>query len=368
MRTIISAKSLCVLICCFAAFLLTGCKKKYDVARENMAFDKVIYQKTPPKECILDSNKSKIVASSAAANEFVIVDSLMFVATNRDNGMVEALSLDDFSSKGSFINKGNASGELTWNIDLVLNTTFTKKDGSLYATVYDITGKVYSVNISDWLNGGKADMVEICSGVDIPRPAFWVKQLADSTVIARVMADEQTAQKRILIKDGKTSGIKNMGFADGFTVPPKTDYNLLSTLVGVSPDGTKCVEAMIGFNYINVYSPFSGEGFTICCGNKLDKLSDALATPRPERKYMFADVRTYDFGFAVLKFDTDDITYQKGGDFSPSILLFKWDGEALGELKPNVHFSCFDIDVRTGKLYLLDDDSKLRQFDLPAEL
>lgn len=32
--------------------------------------------------------------------------------------MVEGLSLDDFSSKGSFINKGKASGELTWNIDL----------------------------------------------------------------------------------------------------------------------------------------------------------------------------------------------------------------------------------------------------------
>ena len=47
MRTINSAKSLCVLICCSAAFLLTGCKKKYDVARENMAFDyfyALIYQ------------------------------------------------------------------------------------------------------------------------------------------------------------------------------------------------------------------------------------------------------------------------------------------------------------------------------------
>ncbi len=79
------------------------------------------------------------------------------------------------------------------------------------------------------------------------------------------MTDGQTAQKRILIKSGKTNGIKNMGF-----------------------------------DYINVYSPFSGEGFTICCGNKFDKLSDAQATPRPLRKYMFADVCTYDFGFAVL--------------------------------------------------------------------
>lgn len=43
------------------------------------------------------------------------------------------------------------------------------------------------------------------------------------------MTDGQTAQKRILIKSGKTNGIKNMGF-----------------------------------DYINVYSPFSGEGFTIC--------------------------------------------------------------------------------------------------------
>lgn len=69
MRTIVYAKSLCVLICCTAAFF-SDCKKKYNVARENMAFEKVIYQKTPPKECIQDSSKSKVATSVCRCKRF----------------------------------------------------------------------------------------------------------------------------------------------------------------------------------------------------------------------------------------------------------------------------------------------------------
>ena len=356
------------ILSCTILFLASCNHWKGKIAKETMAFDTVIYQKDPLATYVLDKRKSRcVVSDNLPVKNFAIVDSLMFVDTGRDHGMVEVLSMNDFLSKGSFGNKGRASGEFTNGINLGLYTTFRKKGNTLCATLYDmVTGKVFSVDISSFLKHGKAILVEEFKNTEIPQPAFWVKQLSDSVLFAKVLTNEETTQRRLLVRNGNVENLKSMAFADEFAVPQNTDFNMISTLIGVSPDQRKCVEAMLDMNYMNVYTPMSGKGFTVCCGDKLDLLSDALSLSKAERRYMFADVRAYDFGFAVLKYDIDERTYEAGDDFKPTILVLDWNGKSLGELKPNIKFNHFDMDVRKGFLYVLDAESRIRQYSIPA--
>lgn len=346
---------------------IMSCGNETKISKEDMAFDTVKYLQKSPRVLVLKSTSSKYInLGSVPIKNFIIVDTIMFVDTGRDKGIVEIFSMKGYSSKGRLINKGRASGEFIQGINLGLYTTFMKKGQVLYGTIYDmVTGKLYSLNVSDFLSEGKYKLVEIYRNTEMPQPAFWVKQLSDSILFTKVLTDEETAQKRYLIKNGKIGKTPNLDFADNFVVPKNEDFNLLSTLIGVSPDGNKCVEAMLGMNYINVYSPINGRGYTICCGDKIDKLSEALSLPKAKRKYMFADIRTYDFGFAILKYDITEKEFQSGEDFIPSILIFDWKGNTLGEVKPEVNFNHFDIDINKELLYILDTNGRIMRYDIP---
>lgn len=345
--------------------LIMSCGNKSNVTIENMAFDTVKYQKQSPRIFALNSDSSKeIDLGNMPIKNFIIVDSIMFIDTGREKGILEIISTKDYSSKGSLINKGRASGEFMYGLNLGLYTTFWKKEKSLYATIYDMAiGNIYSINISDFLREGKNNLSEIYRDTKMPQPAFWIKQLSDSVLFARALTDEETAQKRYIIINGKVEDTPHLDFANALVVPKGEDFNLLSTLIGVSPNGDMCVEAMLGMNYINVYSPISGRGYTICCGDKIDKLSESLSLSKAKRKYMFADIRTYDFGFAVLKYEITEKQFQSGDDFTPSILIFDRKGKALGEVKLDVKIEHFDIDMGRDKLYILDANGRIKRYD-----
>ncbi len=333
--------------------------------KENMTFRKVVYADSPSKELALGKGKKCIDGDSLPLKDIRIVDSLMFLETNRSRGIIEVLSTGDLSSRGSFINAGNSIGEFPVGILISIRGTFLKNNGNLYAILSDqITARTYSWNVTSSLQTGDTRIEEFLPDTEVPQGAFWVKILPDSTFWVKELNEDETMQKRWLIKGKERKTIPNMEFADEFAVPKGKDFNLLSTLPGVSPDGTKCVEAMLNMNYINVYSANSGKGYTVCYGEKLDRLSDALAKSEQEQKYMFAKVRTYDDGFAVLKYDITYESFLSGKTYTPSILLFDWDGKMLGELKPGIQFSSFDIDKNNHTLYVLSGDGCLWQYEI----
>ena len=121
---------------------------------------------------------------------------------------------------------------------------------------------------------------------------------------------------------------------------------------------------MMGMNYINVYSPINGSGYTICCGNKMDNLSDVLSLPKAERKYMFADVRAYSFGFAVLKYDITEKDFQLGKEHTPTIMVFDWNGNELVEIIPGTNFNHFDIDANNKLLYILNSNGDITRYNI----
>lgn len=348
------------------ALSFIGCKNEVGDLKEDMAFDTIVYLSQKRHVFDLTSSPRRYInLGNTPIINFVIADSVMFVDTERENGIIEIFSMKDYKSKGCLLNQGRSSGEFSQGINLGLYTTIVRKDQKLFATLFDmVTGKVYSLNVSEFLQNRKYNLLEIYRKKDLSEPAFWVKQLSDSVLFIKTLTSEETVQKRYLVKNGKAVIASNMDFANDFVVPKNEDFNLLSTLIATSPNGNLCAEAMVGMNYINVYSPLTGKGFTICCGDKIDKLSEIISLSKANRKYMFADIRAYAFGFAVLKYDITEREYQTGANFTPSILFFDWHGNLYGEVKPEVNFNHFDMDINEKKLYILSTKGRLIQFDM----
>ena len=352
------------------AILLNGCTKSRNDGDpyENITFNEVIYMDDAPKSFPLKDGKTCISADSLPVRNFTIYDSLIFVETNKDNNFLEVRSLKNPSLKGAMLNKGNASGEFLMGLNLSHYTTFVQHADSLYAIIYDeMVKRFYTLNITASINVGKAQITETFDKTKIPGPAFWVKFLPDSTFYIKVLADDETKERRWILRDEKTVPVKSMSKDDLCAVAKGEDFNLLGSFLSMSPDGSKCVEAMLFKNYINVYSLGDYDGFTVCCGKKLDKLSEISALPREERKMQFCDLRSHKFGFAVMKNNpTREANDQQ--KTIPSILLFDWNGKVLGEMKPDVQFRRFDIDEVNNLLYVLTDDGSIRQYAIPIKI
>lgn len=335
---------------------------------ENITFDKVIYMDDAPTSFSLKEGKNCISADTLPVRDFIIYDSLMLVETNKETNFLEVRSLKDLSLKSGMLNKGNASGEFLWGPSLSHCYTFVQQNDSLYAIIYDeIVKKFYTLNITASINSGMTQITEAFGKVKAPGPMFWAKFLPDSTFYVKVLAEDETKERRWILRDDKTETIQSMSKDDLCAVAKGEDFNLLGSFLSMSPDRSKCVEAMLFQNYINVYSLADDEGYTICCGKKLDKLSDISALPRENRTMQFGDLRSHKFGFAVMK---NNLASEANAsqETMPSILLFDWKGKVLGELKPDVRFRHFDIDEVNNLLYVLTDDGSILQYAMPFKL
>lgn len=349
--------------CIFLSFIfvLVGCRNALEITHEYMSLDTLKCAKTFPKILTLKRDGMQSVPISYTyIKNFVIQDSLLFLDSNRENGLVEIISLPSMKSFGSYLHKGKASGEFLYGVNLTLWTTFFCDRDSSYAYIYDsATGRIFNVNFTKTISDRKLCLKELDLGSKIPRSAFWFKALSDSIFLMRTIDEMETHQNRSIITNKGVLTCNLIEKLNKFEIPVNEDFNILSSLISVSLSNGFIAEAMIGMNYINVYSLNGRKEYTICVGEKMDKLSDILSTSKYERKYMFAEIRSYSFGFAVLKYDVSERTYQMGKEYTPSILLFDWHGNTLGEIDSEFCFNHFDYDESKGELYVLDSENDL---------
>ena len=235
-----------------------------------------------------------------------------------------------------------------------------ERSDSIISNIYDFsTGRLYEINVSDFITNKKANITESKLSTKLRRNAFWMKSINDSTMLYRYLEDDQTRQTRVLWSNNKKKDNKNINILNQCEIPKGEDFNIISSLISLSPDKEYVVEAMLGLNCIHVYSLSNEKGFSICVGDDVDQIKDIVSTPFPERKYVFADLRAYNFGFGVLKYDITEKVYQTNGEYYPSILFFDWNGNSLGEIKSDIKFNHFDYDEKKDELYILDSEGGL---------
>lgn len=348
-----------------------SCTETGTVDKEYMALENVKYINDIPTSYTLKAAEGKVLNLPIVhIEDFAISDSLFIASTGKDDGLIDILNLKDQTVRCSILRKRNARYEFMYSIGITLEVSLMHRDDTLYAYICNSPiGKLYKVNINKCLESSHTDITEVFEECKLPRDAFWTRMLNDTLLVTRSLEDMQTAQIRKLMNaKGDVVPSPVMDTLNRFKIPAKENFNIMSTLIAVSPDSPVCVEAPLGMNYINVYNPLESTGYTLCIGKKMDKLSDILRTERKDRRYMFADARSYHFGFAVLVFDIDEMTFQMNKKFTPSILLFDWQGNSLGKIDSDFKFNNFDIDERNRNLYVLNEDNLPVVFHLDSVL
>lgn len=355
-----------LLLIVMSCAIMVGCKNTVDVNKEYMALGEVKKVNSLPLLLTLNKdNMTMVETPDYYIENFVIFDSLMFIDTNQDSGLLDILSMDSMKSYGRFLNKGKANGEFLYGINLTLHSSFESIMDTVYVNMYDpVSARLFSLNLSKSIMENTLSLKELNFNRKLPNSAFWAKTIGDTLLIVRDIDEMETHQNRTILSRNGPRTNTMIEELNGFEIPLNEDFNIMSSLVATSPINEYVVEAMIGMNYINVYSLNGEMGYTICVGEELDKLSDILSTSRFARKYMFADLRAYSFGFAVLKFDITERVYQSDEHYTPSILLFDWTGNPIGEIKSDIKFNHFDYDEQRKMLYILDSDNKLMRCKL----
>lgn len=222
-------------------------------------------------------------------------------------------------------------------------------------------------NLTKSVHDKQLCVTRLFSDIRFGFPAFWTKTIGDSIVICKSM-DHGVGQLREIHLNSAPISNAAVDRMNRIRIPEGEDVNVLSSMTVTQPNGYKLAEIMLGMNYLNIYSVDGTYRRTICVESEMDKLSDILATPRERRKYYFANAKAYDFGFAVLKYNVTNLQYQINSDYIPSILIFDWEGNTLGEIKSNFKFVRFEIDADHKQLYVLDENDGLMRFALNVEL
>lgn len=348
-----------LLIRVIGLFALLGCT--HSKTSNNMAFEDVrTISEFPITHTITREQMIPVLGSGEYVEDFAIYDSLLVIDTNQEKGLLEFRSTNTLEFLGELFDKGNAEGELAAGIDISLLSSFYNLSDSLYISTFDSRkGTFYRVNLTKALNDKKIEILPTAQSHDYPRPIFWAKALTDSLIYYRTITDMETRQCRFCINDSKEIENDKINRLNNVYIPADEDINILSTLMAMSPNRRMIVEAPLCFNYINVYSLFDNVAFTICDGEQMINVSDVINKPKFHRPYMYGDIRAYDFGFGVLKFDTTDFKYQNGMSDHPKLLFFDWNGNPIASIETTFNYSLFDYDLNNNVLYVLDNEGIL---------
>lgn len=321
-----------------------------------MALDNVVYVDDFPHTFTLQ-NKAKPNIDVIGIKNFVIHDSILILSTTNGNGLWSFLSLPDYQNLGSFINRGNGPLEFNSPPSVGNGVKLTKEKGKTQAYIYDFRkGRLLKMNVDESIKSKKLHMS--ISNDSLTPSLFDFVALDSLTYFCKEVANGQTQQIRYINKGNKKTKPPILEKLNQASIKKGEDINILSTITAHSDQHDLIVEMPIGLNYINLYALDGSFKKTVCMGEELDNIGRIQDKFRWNRMYTFADLRLFDDFFGVVYINEDEKTYQINREKFPSILLFNWEGEPLGELKLNTHITSFDIDFVNGKLYTFDVHSE----------
>lgn len=357
---------LCVLI---SLFFVSACTKTYTLEYEYLAFDNREVGIAPQVISTLKEGEGDILFSNKSIKNFLLTDSLILIGTGRGDGMLEIVSRKSLETLYTGLTSGNSEFEFPRSINFDLYTTLRSSDGTLFLDIYEgIKGNLFTLNITESLQNRHTCISKRFHTGAPEYTSFWGKTVGDSLLIVKELTDMETRQVRNVYKNGEKSDHNSLEALDRVTLPAGEDFNLLSTLFASQPGGSRCVEVPIGLNYINIYSMSDEWGKTVCEEEEMVSLSEVLNTSRANRRYLYAAVKSYPFGFAVLKHDITEKEYQQNSDYTVSVVIYNWNGDCLGEIQSDFIFTAFDIDPQQEYVYVLDAEGRLQRYPIDLKI
>lgn len=357
---------LCFLI---SLFTVSACTKKYTLEYEYLAFDNREVGIAPQVISTLKEGEGELLFFNKPIQNFLLTDSLILIGTNKKDGMLEIVSRKNLETLYTGLTSGNGEFEFPQGINFNLYTTLRSTDDSLFLDIFEgIKGNLFTLNITESLQN-RHTCISKRFHTGAPRyTSFWGKTVGDSLLIVKELTDMETRQTINVYKNGEMSDHNPLEELNRVKLPAGENFNLLSTLFASQPGGSRCVEVPIGLNYINIYSMSDEWRKTICEEEEMVPLSEVLSTSRGDRRYLYAAVKSYPFGFAVLKHDITEKEYQENSDYTVSVVLYNWNGDCLGEIQSDFKFTAFDIDPLQESVYVLDEEGRLQRYSIDLKI
>lgn len=356
----------CLLI---SLFTVSACTEKHTLEYEYLAFDNRDVGITPQIISTIEKGKGELFFSNKPIQNFLLTDSLILIETNKKDGMLEIVSRKNLETIYTGLTSGNGEFEFPQGINLNLYTTLRSTDDSLLLDIFErIKGNLFTLNITESLQNKHTCISKRFHTGAPAYTSFWGKTVGDSLLIVKELTDMEKRQTRNVYKNGQMSSHSSLEELSRVVLPPGEDFNLLSTLFASQPGGSRCVEVPIGLNYINIYSMNDEWRKTICEEEKMVSLSEVLRTSRADRRYLYAAVKSYPWGFAVLKHDITEKEYQQNNDYTMSVVIYNWNGNCLGEIQSDFKFTAFDIDPQQESVYVLDEEGRLQRYSIDIKI
>ena len=333
-------------------------------ASNRMTFDEVTQIDSFPQELQLKGEAVRDF-DKPGATSFMLVDSLMVVSSNSGSGFWTFYELDGFRELGSFLLQGNGPDEFLFCPPLY-QASVRHRQGETFLVFKNQRriGEIVEMNVSETLETGKASLRVVNDS--IPHTVFEFCLIDDATLFCREVDFSRTRQERYVLSDGEKTETAPLAVLNQAHIKRDEDINILSAILGYSPEQQRIVEAPVMLNTLNLYSLDGTFTRSVCYGKKADRIDDIQGKMRALRRDTFTCPRVYGKGFGVFYSDIPASMFGKSKK-APMLLFFDWDGNPLARLALDRHATSFDIDFRTGTLYAFDtDDESMYRYDIQS--
>lgn len=332
---------------------------------EYMVLDETRFIKEFPLSYTLQDGEEAVEFDIIGIRDFLICDSLLIFSTVDREGLWSCFSLHDQRFLGKFLKQGNGPNEFFMTPWVSQTSLMHDKDNNLNAILYEgQQRKVLKINITKTLERQELIIEEL--KIATPYPTFNFLMLGDSSFYTRKLTPDATQQERSIYQGSTELQPHNIELLNKAAIAKGEDFNIISILARYNPEKNLIVEAPIGLNYFNLYSPTGDFGVSICTsGDEFESISSIQEKQPWDRLKTYEGVTIFKDFFGTLYIGEDMKSYIEVGKKLPKIHLFTWDGKALAEISLPKYATSFDIDFINGYLYTLDlKRDKLYKYDI----
>lgn len=330
--------------------MIIGCSKD---TSQGMCFESIEYIQDFPCYSQLQHGDNYSIDLIGKV-DLCIQDSFLIINTLDDNGKWNFFSTHSGEFCGRLFRKGHGPCEFVQGPNLDSNTTFYKKNGNLYATVYDFgTGKLYSVDIQESLKSQEILATHYSYRFDrfLGNCILLDSGFSDDACFLIQKMNNFTGNFPLKICSRGKELTENdvVSQLNAFHLEKGHRQTVLSSFMRYNLKNRRIVQVPLFLNYINIFNIDGTFCKTICIDPQLIEINENVET---ELRDVFDDVRVFDDFFVVMC----DMEKRK------SLLFFDYEGRPLYDLRYNNSANRFDIDMKKQKLYLLDYENDIIEY------
>lgn len=364
-----------IMLLALVLFAAAGCKeKKVYPAAEYMAFEQVEFVDDFPMNETL-SGGELLDLGLLGALDVRVHDSLLILTTQDNMGQWSFFALPETRPLGKYLVRGRGPNEFL-SLPWVSDADFFTDGGEQMASIYNFdSGKLLYMNMTRTLRDGVLSMTEAAS---LEPSLFTVRRVDGKTIFCEAMNDREGREERSIVGDTTHREALEMlnsakvGYDVEDGVTDMDNINVIGKHTIVKPGARRVVETGLLLNRLNIYDLEGDFRKTVCVGAAdLESIAEVCRIDRRERTWVYSITRAYPDFFVVLNTNYASLDEMLGTVPSPmpALLFFDWEGKPLARITADRRFATYDIDLKTGMLYTLNDGTEeVFRYDIGAVL